>query len=1082
MWLRRLVVRSFAGIKHADIRFDQGLNVLYGPNELGKSTLVQAIRAALLLPDSSAAHRQLVDWHADQPPRVELTFETEPQRIYRIKKSFGSGADGSSLLEFSKDGESFALEAKSRDVDGQLRKLLEWGIEQPGGGRGGRRGWPEAFLTTALIGTQDEVEAVLERGLDGDPDESGKQRLTRALQAMAESPEFRRVLGAAQEKVDEAYTATGKPKRGKGSPWTVIRSRLKQARDEQESAQKQLEESRSAARAIEEIMEKIAGARTQQAEAEAASELLQLACRQNEARTAAARLLADSEKNRDRVQAYFTAVAETETELETAKAILVDAAAAAAATKTELATAEEEATAAAKHLEELESGSAEQKRKIQQQEIEKKLLALDAARKDRERELELANLAAVAHCNADELASGLEAGEKRLKDARDLLQQAENQTTDDQVTLAKLEQLEVAGTLAAAIADLTSARADTESVAKLHNETAARRQKAKVIRSRIKKLALPDDKTLHALGKQLHSLQIAEARLQVGLSVRIAPKKPLDVSVAADSAQPNDHHLATEKTFEAEGHLRVDLAGIVEVEVVGGSETARQEAQEMRQRWDREVTPLLRAAKFESFDQLLGASERATKELGQAEALDVAADQAEAQARGAGDAEARLAVAERSEREVRAQLDAKLAAGDSVDRLLEEADAVGDPEATKKKRQALEQNIAKRNDQAGALRTQVTRDESTLESTNRELEAQRRDCQAADGRLSGPFKDVLAGAQSALDKITSDRSSRKAELKKLGVSASATIDAAREKQEVAQKRAGEAQHTLEQKTAAASKAQSAVTTLAAQLDERRARAADEDLPAATRLVEEQRRALKKLPQPTVEVDDEKRAAANELVQRTTNDVRDLESEWSKREGALETVGGQYIQDRLDRAVEAVESISDLEHLTEIEYSSWQLLLETLRVAQSEDAVHLGDAVVRPIEERVAALTKGRYDTVSVGPQLDATKLTVAGAARDQATLSIGTRNQLATLLRLTIAEALETAVVLDDQLVHSDVARMAHLAELMYRCADKSQILVFTCRPEEYEVENNTAKANWIDLAGIVERTDVHETAGDEQP
>ena len=54
MWIRRLKVSDFAGIQEADLELAPGLNVLYGPNELGKSTLVDAIRAALLLQDSSA--------------------------------------------------------------------------------------------------------------------------------------------------------------------------------------------------------------------------------------------------------------------------------------------------------------------------------------------------------------------------------------------------------------------------------------------------------------------------------------------------------------------------------------------------------------------------------------------------------------------------------------------------------------------------------------------------------------------------------------------------------------------------------------------------------------------------------------------------------------------------------------------------------------------------------------------------------------------------------------------------------------------------------------------------------------------
>ena len=47
MKLRRLHAASFAAIREVDIEFGPGLNVLYGPNDLGKSTLVAAIRLAL---------------------------------------------------------------------------------------------------------------------------------------------------------------------------------------------------------------------------------------------------------------------------------------------------------------------------------------------------------------------------------------------------------------------------------------------------------------------------------------------------------------------------------------------------------------------------------------------------------------------------------------------------------------------------------------------------------------------------------------------------------------------------------------------------------------------------------------------------------------------------------------------------------------------------------------------------------------------------------------------------------------------------------------------------------------------------
>ena len=44
MRLHRLRIISFAAIGSVDVEFGPGLNVLYGPNDLGKSTVVAAIR------------------------------------------------------------------------------------------------------------------------------------------------------------------------------------------------------------------------------------------------------------------------------------------------------------------------------------------------------------------------------------------------------------------------------------------------------------------------------------------------------------------------------------------------------------------------------------------------------------------------------------------------------------------------------------------------------------------------------------------------------------------------------------------------------------------------------------------------------------------------------------------------------------------------------------------------------------------------------------------------------------------------------------------------------------------------------
>ena len=134
------------------------------PNELGKSTLLQAIRVALLLPHSSTRHRPFVDWHDDRPPRVTLTFETEEQRIWRVQKSFGAGADGSSLLEFSRDGLSFSLDCKGREVDGKLRELLSWGAGSPGGSKARAAGCPTPFSAPLCLDHRMKFQQFSTRG------------------------------------------------------------------------------------------------------------------------------------------------------------------------------------------------------------------------------------------------------------------------------------------------------------------------------------------------------------------------------------------------------------------------------------------------------------------------------------------------------------------------------------------------------------------------------------------------------------------------------------------------------------------------------------------------------------------------------------------------------------------------------------------------------------------------------------------------------------------------------------------------------------------------------------------------------
>ena len=92
----------------------------------------------------------------------------------------------------------------------------------------------------------------------------------------------------------------------------------------------------------------------------------------------------------------------------------------------------------------------------------------------------------------------------------------------------------------------------------------------------------------------------------------------------------------------------------------------------------------------------------------------------------------------------------------------------------------------------------------------------------------------------------------------------------------------------------------------------------------------------------------------------------------------------------------------------------------------------------------------RYQGVQLTADLGTDGVLIAGTVRAPKRLSVGTREQLSTLYRLSLGEYLQTVVVLDDQLVQSDQHRMDWFRALLTEKARSFQIVVFTCRPDDY--------------------------------
>ena len=181
-----------------------------------------------------------------------------------------------------------------------------------------------------------------------------------------------------------------------------------------------------------------------------------------------------------------------------------------------------------------------------------------------------------------------------------------------------------------------------------------------------------------------------------------------------------------------------------------------------------------------------------------------------------------------------------------------------------------------------------------------------------------------------------------------------------------------------------------------------------------------------------------------------SDLDGIEVNIHEAQGALRQVGGAVARERLRDASEAFELAERQERETEAEYEAWKLLLDQMKEADAAQSSNLGQALVPAIAGRFQELTQRRYQTVQLTAQLATEGIMVGGALRPTNLISVGTREQLSTLYRLSLAEYLSTTIVLDDQLVQSDDNRMDWFRALLTEKAHSFQIVVFTCRPSDY--------------------------------
>jgi hypothetical protein len=1245
MRIERLSVQRFQGIESAELELGPGLNVLYGPNDLGKSSLAWAIRAVLLLQHNSAQHERFVSWYGGGEPRVALTLSDDDGRFWRVTKTFGSGGAGRSILETSKDGRTFQGDASARQVDDKLRQMLGWGIQRAGAGA---RGFPESFLTQVLLAEQDNVRKILfDTSLVDDADESGRGRLTAALGALAQDPLFKQVLDEAQASVDVAFTATGQRKRGASSPFKEVvdyqkrlaleldeleakvrdtaaaEERVRQliverdgvhqqldlGREELTTAERQLaaRQRREAlhdevqghltrVRAVETLGRRIdetaldVAARTASAEAaaerarEAAAMLevreagrdqarrdldalahddeSQRAARELEAATAAAReQLHEAERAVERRGGALRAAveiarafAEASAAAERAAGELQVADVAAAAAGAEVARAQGELEGARQRLRDATSGDRAQARELQRRGLENQRLARAAARAETERSLERARQVAAIVTKAAEARAAHDTAVAQIVGDRRAMAEAQRALSELDDALGGLRRLESFGQLRAA-EQAAALAAQSAAAAEASRADAVRlRAEAAEIEGAVRR-GLPAAGEIARIRGLRDDLRVAEARLGGGVTVTLRPTRPLAIVATVDGAAVGDDSAAdTARSFSANRAVALRIGDLVEVEVVAGEASARAAAASLRERWEAEGARHLREHGVETVAQLEALQQAAEEAQRAAQDRRRDAERAEAQAAHAASAavpglderigalraelggadvgelgrtlerlggawqatlrqrvadrerdrqhqltqlerhrdqvarleaqldergraaDALLAEAGRAEaelgapwREAVARIEGELAASDAeltaLDRALAAATTAdsGEESAARTALATTEQALAAaeaQRDQRTA-RALAARDGSVQARARRdEAVARARDLDggaawqplldgAGDALPVDSWRAALAAAEAQRDAGRAEFERLRARIEQLAGERALRIQRAREAAESADAAVKDARSRCDTGRAELAAAADGLATAKALLAELRLEAAHASADDAQRAIALLRQQMSALEGEAGDVDPEAVTALRAQVARTAAHARELDEELARARGALEQVGGAIVREKKREVEKALQQARERHHALEVEYDAWKLLVETMRACEATEGAHLGKALAGPVSKRFRQLTEGRYGDLELGAHLEATGVHAAGDVRPIAALSAGTQDQLATLLRLCIAEQLRSAIVLDDHLTHSDASRIGWFNAVLRAAAPQVQIILITCRPSE---------------------------------
>jgi hypothetical protein len=847
------------------------------------------------------------------------------------------------------------------------------------------------------------VSAILHKSLQDDPTGSGKEQIAAALQAVAQDPLFVALLRETQGRRDAAYTDKGAKKTAKGSVFKAAAERLNETRDEKEKLQRIVAESEGAERQLRDLAYR--RARRQETLAVATDLVANLERLASEAacRSVAAeqvrlaqedvlrikRIGIEAETAERKVAELVWKITEAEQALNVARRHQVEAGAA-------LEAAEETARA-----EGSEPGVSDT---VVRQQLELGKSAADQAVREAQQRIDAASAAQNLVAAEDTAERELQDQQVKADSAFELACSAAARQNAAEDQLHRCDLLERALDIHTADKQTRDAQAAVDKEAALRGRLEAALGERAVLVGQRSAITVPSPGALGPMRRLFTERAAARAGLDVGFVVTVSPSLGhLDLRFRKDGKEVDSISTDQPLEIEADAEVEVAIADIATVLVRGGRREALEKSHGLENRWNREVEPHLVAAGVTDLDGM-------DAKIAEVQGLDAGIKAKDAELESLRAHIAALAGAAETLHEAFGRAEGYRAALEDVglDSLAADLKALGaDATAGLRKRR---QQLSKEADAARTIAQQAANARTLAEERTRHSRSALDAAVVARNAALAAFPDGLdvafVAAQAALAAGIVGKERVAAEC----ASVERAIEARKQRIDAALSfaRANAAQAAIAVETAQR-QLTTAGTDHASQdgrlIELRKLRDAENLAAAESRLHEATERHAA-LPVPDRIVNDDELTAAQNTAAGLKLDIEGIERDAQRAHGALEQVGGAVARERLRDATEAFELAERQEREIEAEYEAWRLLLDQMKEADAAQASNLGQALVPAIAGRFRELTQRRYETVQFTAQLATEGIRVSGALRPAEQISVGTREQLSTLYRLSLAEYL----------------------------------------------------------------------------